>query len=123
MSDDRASETTHANICISFELEGVRYEAVGFLQDGEDSVELREAIERAGETVVSGDEDWKRIKRGLNQLPGELLKFNWLVTNRPSPDYPSYVSCLDRSARGWRGDWSRLRRHWRRYGLVLRRCV
>jgi hypothetical protein len=117
---------SHKDIRIKFEIEGRRYEAVGFLGKsgalvGGDEMLKRTAVENGG---AIGYEDevflWKRRAR----LPQELEPY-WLVTNRRHPDFSREVSCFDFNCNMWNCEWRCLDDRWWWNGLclVVRRCT
>ena len=112
----------HAEICIPFEIDGEEFEAVGFLQEGEQSCLGEEAIRRCGDHVVTSEADWNLLYRNRAQLPTELESYV-LVTGRPNPDSPRVVSSLYFVGFGWYGGWSNLSYQWGRSCLVVRRRV
>ena len=116
--------TKHADICIPLELEGVKYEAVGFLQDGEESITLEEIFRRVGKTIIKDKEDFDRILfNGYKISAKELRRFNWLITATPAGDpHPSLISCLlvTFTGLGERSCISGEKKN--RYALALRRC-
>ena len=78
----------HKDILIVFEINGIGYEAIGFIEDGEESCSIREACRRAGERVITSGKDCERIFRNQRQLPQQLIEFDWLLTARGSEDCP-----------------------------------
>lgn len=89
----------HRNICIRFEIDGNRFEAVGFLNKGEKYVSTSEAHRRA---IVRGTEDieWDDLPFFLNRakLPAKLQQVGW------------FVSCWDEVDDEWGADALFLRR-------------
>lgn len=112
---------SHSEICIQFELGGQPFEAVGFLNAGENSTAGEEALRRTDNGhIVRSDADWRFVCDHRAELPKELNSY-WLATARPGPVDPRCVSCLYRFGAGWCGDWGGLGGPWSRGGLVLRR--
>lgn len=100
-----------------------RFEAVGFLKEGERSVSGDEMLERtAGENGGAiGEEDEAFLRQHLEELP-EALRRYYLVTGRRNPYRPQYVSCFLFASDGWFQCWLWLVNRWRDGGLVVRRC-
>lgn len=109
-------ETLHKDICIRFEIEGVRYKAVGYLERGVTSIMAEEVCRRATKLVVTSEVDWKRIHCNRRKLPDELLKFSYLLTNRRGNDG---ISILQRVSGEWRNYTRPLRENCNRRGLIL----
>ena len=116
---------THKDICIKFEAtrrgETRRFEAVGFLKDGEPSVDGDEMLRRVPNAI--GEEDSNFLDECASQdWSRELLPY-YLATNRRYPGYQRHVRYFrqisDRWVRGWHG----LDIQWYRGALVLRRCA
>lgn len=79
----------HKDICIKFEVEGRNYEAVGFLEENESSVDGVEMLKRTGGII--GDEDQVIIwKCPRHKLPQELKKY-FFFTNRQGLDYAAEI--------------------------------
>lgn len=116
-------QTSAESICIPFEIAREKFEAVGFLKVGEASYLCEEAIRRADNGhLVKTDEDWRLLHDNRAQLPTELRRY-WLVTARPSPDGPHYVSHLLFDGLKWYDGWVDLAYQWLGASLVVRRCV
>jgi len=91
----------HEELRFEFTLGGKKYEAVGFLKRDETSVTGDEMLARTDKDgMVVGEEDWKHLYKHRHELPEEVGRY-YLATKRPDPDYPRFVSCLDR----YRGEW------------------
>lgn len=116
-------KSSHAAINIPFELGEQKFEAVGFLSDGETSCLGSEAIKRCDNgSLLKSEEDWNFLCNHSGELPAEL-RSHWLVTARPRPGGPRRVSSLGWDSREWYVSWRGLARQWYSYGLVVRRCV
>lgn len=114
----------HKDICIKFEVDGLKFEAVGFLSEGERSVDGDTMLSRtAGENGGAiGEADWTFLSERTNQFPTELRRY-YLATGRRRPGLPRLVSCFGWSGLRWCQDWYYLGHRWSDYGLVLRRCT
>ena len=106
-------------ILIKFEVDGLQFEAVGALRDGEPRCLIEEALRRtAGENggaIKGKDEAFLRAR--LAQLPSELDPY-WLVTDERHPARPRDVSCFERDYHRW--DW--LGYSFTSHYLIVRRC-
>lgn len=119
-------QCTHKDICFQFTLGGEAFEAVGFLEAGEDSVQGTVALSRTDNGhLLKSEEDWRFVYEHRYELPRELWVY-WSVTARPDPDDPHRVFSLfhdfydgDR----WYYGWYDLDHRWNRNNLVLRRRV
>lgn len=113
----------HQDILITFEVEDRRYEAVGFIREGETSVDGDEMLRRtAGKNGGAiGEEDVSFLRERRGQLPDTLRPY-WLVTGQRDPDNPRYVSYLYFYGIGWCQGWNWLGHQWNDYYLVVRRC-
>ena len=116
----RPASVPDVTVIAEFELGGRAFKAVLAHQEGEDRILGEEAIRRADieGKVVRTEADWQFVYEHRGELPLKLNNY-WLATARPYPDRPRGVSVLDRSDRGWCGDWSGLDYHWSRDALVL----
>lgn len=114
----------HKDIRITFELDGRRYEAAGFLNEGESSVDGDTMLSRtSGENGgVIGDDDEEFLSEHRSKFPKELRKY-YLVTGRRRPVDPWSVSCFCWYIRGWFQGWGILGGQWYGSVLVLRRCA
>ena len=118
----------HKDIRYSFEIDSRRFEAVGFLNEGELEVRGNIALLRTTDkNNAVGEESVAFLDKHLNQLP-DALRFYQLITSRFSHDIPDSVLCFtfksDRWSRyGWNKEWCWLGDLWRQGRLVLRRCV
>ena len=100
---------THKDICIpifinrSCELGKVyRYEAVGFLREGEEKISVEHAIRRAGgKDVVVGD--LSIISNEQHHLPIGILAFERLITAAPDPVHgrSDHMKSLIRDGNHW----------------------
>jgi len=114
----------HNKIRIPFEIDGRRFEAVGFLTEWESSVNgdemlARTATENGG---AIGDEDEAVLSERRDKLPTELQKY-YLVTNRRHPGNSRNVSYFSWDGVRWHQYWSSLDDQWHGHGLVVRRCA
>src|SRR3989338_6195427 len=111
--------TVHNEIRIEFELKGRRYEAVGFLEKDEPSVNGDGMLKRTDKDGnVVGEEDYQYILKRRKKLPKALDKY-YLATKRP-PVFPRYVSCLRWDGNAWFEHWDSLDCQWDDFTLVLR---
>jgi len=79
----------HKDICVRFELGGQQFEAVGFLEEGEESVLKEEALRRCDNgALIVEKEDFDFIFRYRRELPREKYQTR-LVTGVQTPDFPS----------------------------------
>lgn len=110
-------------ILIGFEIEGRKYEAVGFLAEMELSVDGDIMLERTSKENggAIGAEDEAFLLGRSAQFPTELRRY-YLATNRRHSGNQRFVSCFVWSGEQWLQLWSGLGG---RYGncLVLRRCT
>ncbi|MCW1930033.1 MAG: hypothetical protein KIH62_001820 [Candidatus Kerfeldbacteria bacterium] len=121
VADAPTVPSIHSKIRIPFVLGGQHFEAVGFLREGEQSCLGKQALERVSDPLKS-EEDWRLLYEYRAQLPAELRKY-WLVTTRPYPGSPRFVSLLYFGSRKWHIHWINLDVQWFSDGLVVRRCV
>jgi len=114
----------HKDICIKFEVDGRQYEAVGFLNEDESSVDGHTMLSRtAGENGGAiGDDDETFLKERRDKFPEELRKY-YLATGRRNPDDPCVVSYFIWCSGRWCQYWDGLGSRWRGFVLVLRRCT
>jgi len=96
-----------------------KYEAVGFLEDGEPSVCGDEMLRRVPDAI--GGEDVKFLEECIDQDWSRELWPYYLATNCRHPDGPRSVRCFCRYA----SRWYRARRWlgivWGDYCLIVRR--
>lgn len=124
----RSGAMAHKDIRIPFEVDGRKYEAVGFLNEGETLVFADAMFERTSKENggAIGDEDEAFLSERRAKLPAELRQY-YLATARLNPCDPWYVSYfnLSPSTNGWRQDWGGLGPdcRWGGLFLVLRRCA
>lgn len=107
----------HADIRIKFEVEDRKYEAVGFLQEGETSISGVEMLRRTdtenGGVIGDNDEAFFRemdasinklnanfLDRRIFKIPTELRPY-FLVINRRLPTASQFVSLLAAEGRWW----------------------
>jgi len=114
----------HKDIRIPFEIKGRRFEAVGFLDKGERSVdgdEMLSRITKNNHRIIDGD-DVVFISKRFHLLPKKLHKFD-LVTNLRKGDSPSsnMIFCCHYSV--WGQFWSSLDYRWFKHELVLCRLL
>lgn len=113
----------HKKICITFELEGRLFEAVGFLEAGEELSEeeiLRRVADKNNGAIGRDDTDF--ISEHLHNLPQELRRY-YLITGCFAKDKPRYLVHFFFCVNSWhksRG-WSSQRRGFNH--LVVRRVV
>lgn len=117
----------HKDICIPFTItdkDGTEhhFEAVGFLNEGEEHITLEEALRRSGTRVVTNDEDWERIYGDAARLSKVFQKYYYLFTKRLNPGYPGF-SCLYRDGGEMVEDWDNRAFECRCKTLVLRRSA
>lgn len=116
----------HEDIRITFVSgDGKRtYEAVGFLKEGETSVNGDTMLERTASKNGGAikDDDWDYLREHGFQPNPELEKY-YLATDRRNPDNPRSVSYFFRYDDVWGEDWHDLGRQWHRLGLVVRRLT
>ncbi|MBI5254173.1 hypothetical protein HY932_00080 [Candidatus Falkowbacteria bacterium] len=116
----------HKDIRIQFKIENRRYEAVGFLNEGEGPVSGSEMLKRtAGENGgVIGADDGDFLSWRRDQFPQELQKYI-LISNWENPGGPRWVSYFDYNIKdGWYYFFGHL--DFTPFGnnvLVLRRCA
>ncbi len=112
----------HKDIRKQFEVKGRRFEAVGFLEEGEPSVDGDEMLKRTnGENGgVIGEEDEGYIGQYHDQLPVELQRY-WLVTNRFHNGQRHFLNLFWFYDGRWDRDWHELNRQWREHYIVVRR--
>ena len=117
--------TVHEDIRIPFEIEGRRFEAVGFLREKEGAVSGNEMLRRtAGENGGAiGEKDAVFFLERPIWLPVELQPY-YLVTNRRCPGRSQEVLCFYFNGYAWNRYqlWRRLVNDWENHYLVLRRC-
>lgn len=112
----------HKDIRIPFEVDGRRYEAVGFLNKDEQLVSGEDMLSRTANPScnIIGEDDAVFIDERLNLLPENLRKFH-LVTNQRRPDSPRNIMIFCCHDGMWRKFWSHLDCAWREDELVVRR--
>jgi hypothetical protein len=98
-----------------------RYEAVGFLNQGESWVSGDTMLERVPDAI--GEEDGKFLDECVDQDWSRELFPYYLATNWRGPDYPRYVRYFSRGGGRWHRFWSGLGSRWGGSGLVVRRCA
>lgn len=114
----------HRDIRIPFTIADRHYEAVGFLNEGEESVDadtmfVRTAMENGG---AIGEEDDDYIWAHRDQIPTQLQGY-WPATNRHNipEQMPRHIRCYGfydgRWDRGWYGPGNQ----WYDWNLVVRR--
>lgn len=111
----------HKEIRIVFTVDGRSFNAVGFLEEGEPSVEGKIMLDRvAGERGgVIGEEDEDFLYKRAGKLPKELQEYH-LVMGRRFPGHQQYISCHYFDGKGgWRRDWYNLNRQWDNFFLVV----
>jgi hypothetical protein len=101
-----------------------RFEAVGFLCEGEPSVDGNTMLSRtSGENGGAiGEEDEKFIWKHCYLLPTEFWPHD-LVTNRRDPEYPHHVLFFDCSCGKWYRSRESLDEQWGENALVVRRLA
>lgn len=113
----------HKDICIKFEREGRRFEAVGFLEEGEPAVYSDDIIRRTDldGNVLKSSEDYDFLCCATGKFPQELSSYHLFTMIRllgnPEPKY----LCFSPYNNTWLDGWMPL---WRWFGadfLVLRR--
>ncbi len=111
----------HADICVSFELGGRAYEAVGFLKKCEEYVLGHEMLRRTDQDRrVVGAHEWVHRVTHRDELPDELRRF-CLATNNPGPLLLGDIKYLYYAYGEWGVHWSHLEDPWGIDTLVLRR--
>lgn len=107
---------SHADIRIKFEIDDRKYEAVGYLQEGEVAISGREMLRRTdtenGGVIGDIDENFLLDKdatinkndpgtKRIYKIPVELRPY-FLVINRRLPEAPQFISVLDnQGTRNW----------------------
>ena len=114
----------HKDIRITFKVKGRRYEAVGFLNDGEPSVDGETMLSRtAGENGGAiGKEDVAFLLEHPSKFPKKLQKY-YLATGKRDPAGPHGVSGFCGNDRRCSRSWRSLDFLWYDRDLVLRRCA
>lgn len=115
--------SVHKDILINFKIDGSRFEAVGFLNNGESSVDGETMLSRtAGENGGAiGYEDATFLRQRFLKFPKKLRK-HCLVTNQRFPDKQDQISCFVWSDEGgWFLYRSNINLPWIDSNLVLRR--
>ncbi len=76
-------EVPHKDICITFEMAGLEFDAVGFMRDGESDISASEMFRRTDNGLIVDNEFiiW-RILRHQGKLPAEL-RGRYLCTKCP----------------------------------------
>ena len=121
-------KVTHKDICVKFVIKDAngsehRFEAIGFLNEGESSVSgcemLKRISEKNGGAIGKKDADFLWEYRG--QLPEKLHQY-YLVTNQDLNGFQLLIECF-----GWFVCWytktSHLSYPWHGHCLVVRRCA
>ena len=115
---------THQEIRISFELHGRRYEAVGFLPNGQSSVNVQEMfrltdVEKGG---AIGEDDETHFLKYRTELPNSLERYA-LVTKRALPGNPRSYAYYRSYVRSWSRDWLASEAKCTEMHLVVRRLA
>ncbi len=116
-------EPVHKEICIEFSVGGRDYEAVGFLNAGEENVLGTTALERTNvDGLVIGQEDFGFIWVHHKDLP-EKLKMYVLLTNTLHPEQSRNIRFFVWLGMRWghHRDW--IANLWGNNILVIRRRV
>lgn len=116
---------THKDIRIPFEVGGRNFEAVGFLKDGESSVDGKTMLSRIAEENggAIGQEDVAFLSERRNNFPKEIRRYT-LATGIHKPGGPQDVSCFVwGDGDQWYRGWLFLEGQWDDHFLVLRRCA
>lgn len=116
----------HKDIRILFEVADRRFEAVGFLNEDEASVDGEEMLRRtAGENGGAiGDDDEMFLREHLEGLLVELRWYYLLATNHRHPDNSRHASYFcPGGGLGWVYLWKWLDSQFGDNFLVLRRCA
>ncbi len=111
--------TAHKDIKIQFEIDGRRYEAVGFLNEGERSVAGNELLLRVNGVI--GKEDVEFIAKHRRKMPMKSLRYYTLLTGYYVDQ--NHTACFFWFDRGCRYDldWVVTRKN--RDCLMLRSCA
>lgn len=112
----------HKNIRIPFILGGRDFEAVGFIEENESSIDGDEMSKRTNKNnkVIKKEVDWQFILEHLNELPKELDEYS-LLTIRRHPEFLDVICYLYRSVTyGWRENYYSYSYPWDNRWLVLR---
>lgn len=109
-------------VVAEFALGGQNFDAVRVKWTGETALTREEAI-RAADTdggVIRTEEQWSHVYEHRRELPEKLNRL-WLITARPDPVSPRYVSYLFRGSQEWCEYWHYLAYLLNGGDLVLRR--
>ena len=118
----------HKDICIRFEIDGRRFEAVGFLNEGEISMSRVIMLERAdkknGGALVK-DEDTVFLSERRIQFPTELQQYYLVTSCCDAPTDPRYILFFHWNVcdNKWRKALISPDDDWYHRTLVLRRCL
>lgn len=121
------SEVAHKDIRFKFELEGRRYEAVGFLKPGESQITgyamlRRVSVENGG---AVGEEEVRHICLHANKLPTGLRAYYLATNQRPRSNRKLIVGIyFDKDVGEWHNEAQSLLnlKQFSKNVLVLRRC-
>jgi len=111
----------HKDICIKFEVEGHRFEALGYPSKVEPPFDCDDNMFQHVPNVI-GKEDEAFLWKHRGQLPEELRSY-CLVTNQGYPDNSHHVSCFEWYDDGWERSWSWLAMVSDDDYLVIGRCA
>lgn len=107
----------HKDICIRFEVDGRKFKAVGFLNQGESLVDGDEMLRRVPGAI--GEEDTNFLDERVDQDWSRDLFLYYLATARRNPDDPRYVRYFYRFASRCVRDWYDLDYRWGGRVLVV----
>lgn len=112
----------HKDICIGFTLGGQPFEAVGFLEDGEEFVSGDGALRRTDNgQIVRSKEDWRLLYTNRSQLPEKLSQYCLMTAQDSSSGFG--IAGLNFDEGAWHSAGYGPACEWYRDRLILRRVV
>ena len=111
----------HKDILIKFEVEGVCFKAVGFLEKGNLSVSGDEMLRRVSDAI--GEEDGKFLDECVSQDWSRDLWLYRLATAKLYSDGSRRILYFSRYNNSWNRSWGRLGGSWGKNSLVICRCA
>lgn len=114
----------HANIRIPFEANGRKYEAVGFIRDGERCVSGDEMLARTMRDAGEKDSTYPEWVSGVNSAK-ELAGFKLVAANVRRIENQRIVTYLywNNFSQSWEEDWFWLKYQWDASFLMVRRAT